>query len=215
MYLELIPIPEDSSTLENIPTKSIHKSHLALFEKAKRLALDERRIGTEILECLWEIERRKAYSELGYDGLYTYCIKELHFTDSQAYQRIQAMRAVKELPEIKPMLEKGSLSVSSISKVQVHFKKEKRAGIKHSITQKLELFQSLQNHTSKQVDQRLSELKGEKITAKLVVELTEELERNWRKVKDLSAHKTASQDPEILGMLLKEWLKKHDPLYIP
>lgn len=92
----------------------------------KKLIATERRIGVEILECLAEIDRRKAYAELRYDGLYTYCVKELGITDSQAYQRIQAMRALRELPELKPMVETGSLSVSAVSKVQTHLRQEKK-----------------------------------------------------------------------------------------
>lgn len=47
----------------------------ALFEKVKGLVNQERRIGVEILECLYEIETRKAYAELRYDGLYSYCVR--------------------------------------------------------------------------------------------------------------------------------------------
>ena len=75
-----------------------------LFRRIKKLVTIERRIDVEILECLYEIEIRKAYAELRYDGLYTYCVKELGFTDSQAYQRIQAMRALKEIPELAPQI---------------------------------------------------------------------------------------------------------------
>src|SRR5437773_2281437 len=78
----------------------------------QKLVQEERRIGIEILDLLWEIERRKAYAELGYDGLYSFCVRELKFTESQAFQRIQAMRALKSTPAlnqvIKNKIESGS-----------------------------------------------------------------------------------------------------------
>jgi 5-methylcytosine-specific restriction endonuclease McrA len=183
-----------------------------LFDRVKNLVATERRIGIEILECLYEIEKRKAYAELRYDGLFSYCVKELGFSDSQAYQRIQAMRALKEIPELKPMIEDGRLNVSSVSKVQVHLRKELKVGIQYDKNEKLELFQIMENQTSKQVDQKLMEFSGKKIQMKLLLELDEESEQLWHRVKNLSAHKTGSDDLESLKMLMNEWLAKNDPL---
>jgi hypothetical protein len=183
-----------------------------LFERVKKLVATERRIGIEILECLYEIEKRKAYAELRYDGLFTYCVKELGFTDAQAYQRIQAMRALKEIPELKSMIEEGSLNVSSVSKVQVHLRKELKEGVRYDKNEKLELFKLMENQTTKQVDQKLMELSGKKIQVKLVLELDEESEQLWNRVKSLSAHKTQNDDLSSFKMLMKEWLNRNDPL---
>lgn len=183
----------------------------SLFSRIRKLVATERRIGVEILECLYEIERRKAYSELKYDGLFTYCIKELGFTDSQAYQRIQAMRALKELPELKTKIESGTLSVSSISKVQTHIKKERKAGKRIGVTQKLELFQLMENRTSKEVDSKLSEIRGEERKVKLIFELDEEAAELWKQVKDFAAHKTGSDDLANFKLLARAWLKQNHP----
>lgn len=183
----------------------------SLFSRIKKLVATERRIGIQILECLYEIERRKAYAELKYDGLFTYCVKELEFSDSQAYQRIQAMRALKEIPELKPMIQSGSLSISSVSKVQTHLRKERKAGKRIGVTQKLDLFRLMQNHTSKEVDAKLSEIRGEEIKAKLVLELDEEGAALWKQVKDLSAHKTGGSELDAFKRIAREWLKKNHP----
>jgi hypothetical protein len=118
-----------------------------LFARVKKLVATERRIGIEILECLYEIEKRKAYAELKYDGLYTYCVKELKLTDSQAWQRIQAMYALKEIPELKPMMMSGSLNVSTVIKVQAYVRKEQKDGAQFERTDKLELYESIKNKT--------------------------------------------------------------------
>src|SRR4051794_31558798 len=113
---------------EKSPCYAVCMTNELLHLRLKKLVQTERRIGIEILECLYQCERRKAYSDFKYDGLYTYCVKELAFTESQAHQRILAMRALKEVPEIKPMIESGLLSVSAVSKVQSHIRNEKKAG---------------------------------------------------------------------------------------
>lgn len=181
-----------------------------LFLKIKKLVNEERRIDVEILECLQEIEKRKAYAELKYDGLFTYCVKELGFTDSQAYQRIQAMRALKEVPEIKSMIESGSLSVSSVSKVQVHFREEKKCGITHLPVEKLEIFKVVENHTAKEAEKLLSEMRGVKIKTKLMLELDEEAEELWKQTKNTFAHIKKGDELELFKIALKTLLLKKE-----
>lgn len=184
-----------------------------LFVRIKKLVATERRIGVEILECLYEIERRKAYAELHYDGLYSYCVKELKFTDSQAYQRIQAMRALREIPELKSMIESGSLSVSSVSKVQTHLRQEEKSGAVRKTPEKHDLYQSMANCTSREVEIKLAEMRGEKIGKKLVLELDEDLQELWSQVKNFAAHRTGGEEAEVLRMLVTDWLGRHDPTH--
>jgi hypothetical protein len=186
----------------------MNNSHL--FSRIKKLVTIERRIGVEILECLYEIEKRRAYAELKYDGLFSYCVRELGFTETQTYQRIQAMRAVKELPELKPMIESGSLSVSAVSKVQTHFKQESRLGQRMSKTEKLDFFKCIENKSSREVEVKIAEVKGLFITETLTIDLDAELSRLWKKVKNLSAHRSRGDHSVILRMLAESWLKKND-----
>jgi hypothetical protein len=197
--------------LERTSGKNAALKNEVLFARARRLVATERRIGVAILECLYEIERRKAYAELKVEGLYTYCVKELGFTDAQAYQRIQAMRALKELPELRPMIESGALSVSSVSKVQTHFRKERKDGRVRPKAEKLGLFALMENRTSREVDAKLAEFRGEKPKTKLVLEMDEELEGLWKRVKDLAAHRSGGDEAETLKVVAREWLKKNDP----
>lgn len=186
-----------------------------LFARIKKLVATERRIGIEILECLFEIEKRKAYAALKYDGLFSYCVKELDFTESQAFQRIQAMRALKEIPEIKPMIASGSLSVCAVSKVQIHLRQEKQAGKQVDRAQKFDLFQAMENLTSREVKAKLLEIRGEKRLEKLVLELDEEAQALWSKVKAMSAHRSHGDSLAAFKLLMKTWLQKNDPTCEP
>lgn len=182
-----------------------------LFSRMKKLVATERLIGVEILELLYEIELRKAYAELKYDGLFTYCVRELGFSDAQAYQRIQAMRALKSIPELKPMIESGSLSVSSVSKVETHLRQEKKLGKDLPRETRLELFEAMRNCSSREVDAKLLEVKGEKPRVKLILELDEELEALWTEVKNRAAHRSKGSEAEVLKILAREWLSRNDP----
>lgn len=98
------------------------RKNLELIQEVIRLVDEERRIGIEILERLQEIERRKAYVEIGYDGLFSFCVKELKYSEAQAVRRIQAMRAMTELPELKEKIQSGALTVTTVSQVQTHLR---------------------------------------------------------------------------------------------
>ena len=163
-------------------THSFMKTNEQLFLRAKKLAKLERRITTAVLDVLHEIERRKAYCELKYDGLYSYCVRELRYTESEAHYRVQSMRAVKEHPEIKPMLESGVLSATAVVKVRAHLKSDLT---KRSTEEKLSLYQAMENCTIKEVVKKLSVIKGEEIKRKLTLELSEETSSKWDKVKGL------------------------------
>ncbi|MBC7387135.1 MAG: hypothetical protein H7301_13365, partial [Cryobacterium sp.] len=182
-----------------------------LFRRLKKSVSTERRIGVSILDLLFEVEKRRVYSELKYDGLYPYCVPELGFTDAQAFQRIQAMRALKEVPEVKRLVEAGTLSVSAVAKVQIHFRKEAKSGKKSSTFEKRDLFLAMENLSSRAVDARLAEAKGEKPKLKLFIEMDEELVETWEKVKNLSAHRTNADPAAILKLLGNEWISRNDP----
>jgi hypothetical protein len=180
-----------------------------LIQKVIKLVDEERRIGVEILELLSEIELRKAYSEIGYDGLFSFCVKELNYSEAQAYRRIQAMRAMKEIPELKQKIKDGILTVTTVSQVQTHLAQQKRAGENFSTAEKFELFESVQNQSAKKVENTLKELAGTPEGISLTLKLTPELAALWSEVKNLSAHSTRGQVEEIFKMLLQAWLKKN------
>jgi hypothetical protein len=182
-----------------------------LLERIKRLIATERRIGTAILDCLSEIDRRRIYSDLRYDGLFTFCVKELGFSDAQTYSRIQAMRALQEIPEIRAKIESGSLSVSSAAKVQTYFQKEKKEGKLITRSDKLQLFRAVENLTSRAVEEKIAQVRGVKLLPKLILEMDEELEALWAATLGLAAHRSKGEPAEVLKILTREWLEKNDP----
>lgn len=97
-----------------------------LLSQTKEAVKSERLALTQVLHHLKEVERRKLFCDLGHQSLFEYCIKDLGYSNGQAGRRIQAMRLLKEIPEIESKIEKGSLNLSHLSQVQSHFREKQK-----------------------------------------------------------------------------------------
>jgi hypothetical protein len=82
---------------------------------------------------------------MGYPSLYAYCRQELKFSEAQSYQRILAMRALKDLgdPARQSFLD-GRVCASTLADIQVHAKGPE---------EKKKLFLKIQDKSKKEVDQ--------------------------------------------------------------
>ncbi len=103
-----------------------------LLDQTKSLVSKERQLLTQVLHYLREVERRKLFSDLGYPSLFEYAVRELKYSEGQAGRRIQAMRLLKELPELEGKIETGALSLSNICQAQSFFR-EKEKGRKSAL----------------------------------------------------------------------------------
>ena len=139
-----------------------------LLSATKDLAHHERSIVTKILHHLREIERRKLYSDLGCSSLFDYAVKHLHYSEGQAGRRIQAMRLLKEIPELEEKINSGALSLSNISQAQSFFR-ESAHGINAGgatpkiVTreQKIKVLALLENKSARDGQRELIELAGD------------------------------------------------------
>ena len=174
------------SSIESIPKLKDQE----LLKTTADLVQKERHVLTLVLHHLQEVERRRLFSDLGYPSLFEYCVQELKYSEGQAGRRIQAMRLLKELPEIEPMIRSGSLSLTNLSQAQSYFRDvQKQAhqkqtsenqgdqkqtieessidgGLKRdqllSRTLKLEILQSLENTSSREGQKKLIEIEQER-----------------------------------------------------
>ena len=99
-----------------------HLKDQDLLSNTKQLVQAERDVLTKVLHHFREIERRRLFSDLGYASLFDYAVKELKYSEGQAGRRIQAMRLIKEIPELEKKIESGALSLSNISQAQSFFR---------------------------------------------------------------------------------------------
>jgi len=76
--------------------KSLSNENLIL--NLKDLVKTERRVSTEILHHLREVESRDLHLRLGYNSLFTYMTEELKYPESAAARRVAALRLLNSIP---------------------------------------------------------------------------------------------------------------------
>lgn len=64
----------------------------------ENLVRTERKITHVVLLHIAEIEERKIYAELGYDGMYSYLTRGMGYSEGSAYRRLQSARLLKQVP---------------------------------------------------------------------------------------------------------------------
>jgi hypothetical protein len=97
-----------------------------LISRTEKLARSERKITHLILLHINEIESRRLYADLGFDGMFSFLTKHLAYSESSAYRRLQSARLLKQIPEIAEKLETGSLNLTQLTQVQKCLKLENK-----------------------------------------------------------------------------------------
>ncbi|MDG0815872.1 HNH endonuclease [Bdellovibrio svalbardensis] len=96
--------------------KNISNHELCL--RMEKLVRSERKITHLILMHILEIESRRLYADLGFDGMFSYLTKGLGYSESGAYRRLQSARILKQVPSAADKLETGALNLSQLTQVQ-------------------------------------------------------------------------------------------------
>ena len=112
------------------------------FADCKLLELIPVRVKTEreataaVLELLAEIDSRKLYINEGYSSMYSYLTVGLSYSEGAAQRRIECARALKKSPEAKELLNKGSISLTTLSMVSREITKKNNTEIISDISGK-------------------------------------------------------------------------------
>jgi 5-methylcytosine-specific restriction endonuclease McrA len=209
-----------SDMLKHTLSNNMHSTEVV--SRLKALVIDERKITSEILEYLQEVESRKIYARMSYPSLFEFCTIELGYSEGAAQRRISAMRMIKVLPEVKPKIESGALSLSVVSQVQSFFNKKKNLNKPIPQNEKLELLLSLENVSARTCEKRLIQLDPEtaandrerlidedRLEIKIIVE--KEFIKNLETLKNLLSHQMPyATTKDILSYALRELVKKRD-----
>jgi len=206
--------------------KELSNENLVL--KTESLVKEERRITSEVLDCLREIEARMIYAELGFSSLYEFCVKRLKYSEGSAHRRISAMRVLKGLAEPARLeaqikIESGSLSITNLSLVHGFLKAESLEKKTYSPEEKQSLIGSIENQSKRDVEKRLAEIQPKAIPKESKRVITPSLTeikfvadetflKNLDRVREISAHVVPSGAiAELLERVVNEYLIRHDP----
>lgn len=102
-----------------------HLNDTELVAELKELMRRERELVTDTLRYLREVEGRQIHLKRGYPSLFEFCRGELRLSETQTQTRLQAMRLLKDVPEIAPKLDTGEISLSVAAKAQGCIQREK------------------------------------------------------------------------------------------
>jgi hypothetical protein len=210
----------------NIPLSQL--SDTSLWNRTKELALEETQKTLEVLHHLREIERRKLYLSYGYPSLFEYAVKELKYSHSSAYRRIEAARLIQEIPQVEDKILEGSLNLTSVAQVRSFFKIEKNHPLNknHDLNYKLNVISKIENLSIREVQKELVSLnpdfipfgvEKEKVRAvgkekfELKIIIDEKLKLKLDKLKSLMSHKNPNMNyHDLMSELADLALKKLD-----
>lgn len=197
-----------------------HLNDETLLKDLKRFANQERTLLTQVLYHLKELDSRKLYSSLGYKSLYEYACIELKYSADQSYRRIQAMKLLKEIPEISKKIDSGALSLSNISQAQRLFNEAKSYNSSFNQRKKIEVLKSLENQSVRQAQIKILELSPSKPlppeTKKQVTPtqvqvnflMSEELEKKLEDVRSLLGTKSQCSLAELVELMAEMSVEK-------
>jgi hypothetical protein len=95
-----------------------------LATRVKSLAAREHATAACVIAHLAEMDTRDIHLRAGYPRLYDYCLKVLHLTEWEAWNRIEAGRVARRFPLVFDMLEEGSIQLTGIKLLGPHLTEE-------------------------------------------------------------------------------------------
>jgi 5-methylcytosine-specific restriction endonuclease McrA len=72
----------------------------------------------KMLHYINDLDRRKAFLELGYSSVHDFCMRKLGYSSSQAGRRIQAARCCRRYPELFALLRRREVCVSTLAWIE-------------------------------------------------------------------------------------------------
>ena len=85
-----------------------------LIGRTRELAQKERRALAELLAHLGEMDARRLYARFAASSLFDYCVRELGFSEPQAFLRIRAARAARRHRRLLGLIASGALHLSGV-----------------------------------------------------------------------------------------------------
>ncbi|MBI3018718.1 MAG: HNH endonuclease [Deltaproteobacteria bacterium] len=119
-----------------------------LLEKFGVLVREEKEATAHVIAHLAEIDRRKLYADEGYSSLFSYCVEKYHYSESEAFLRIQAARLVHTSPEVINLLEDNKATLTTLKLIAPHLTSQNKEKI----------FKEVEHKTKRETEQLVATL---------------------------------------------------------
>jgi 5-methylcytosine-specific restriction endonuclease McrA len=193
---------------------------ITLHEETLALVKEERRLTGLIIENLQKISDSKLFLEMGYSSLFQYCTKALGYSEASAYRRIEAVKVMRVVPEVKEKLNSGELNLTTVAIAQNFFKTNcASVEVKRAVLQKIE---GCSKPETEKILATLFDIappkQKEKIHfhregAALQIHLPDAVLKKLDHIKSLRSHKNPNMSyAEVIEDMCEIVLKKIDPI---
>src|SRR5438046_1123509 len=88
-----------------------------LHQQALSLAKEYKRLESEIIKVLQQIDDGKIYRSLGFSSLFEYTTKALGFTEAVSYGFITVSRSARKIPLLQEAISQGQITVNSAKRI--------------------------------------------------------------------------------------------------
>jgi hypothetical protein len=174
-------------------------SNQELLSQTLSLVREERRISLLVIEHLEEIESRRLHAREGFSSLFDYATRVLGYSEVAAMRRIQSMRLLKRIPEVKEKIADGKLTVATLAQVESYVRLEKK-----SVEETRELLVQMEGKSKREVE-RVLRVQSEPDTIRLELFVSREL---YGKIKELQIQEGVTSVEALLGKLVSKAKRK-------
>ena len=203
-------------------------THEKIKNEIARLIQVERQNLSQFLTLLKKAEDERSYIAFDFTSLFDWLVRYFKYPSGCAQRRLEAVRLMRVIPEVKDKLEQGSLSLSSLNTAQAIIKAQEKATNTRLTTEaKAEALKQIENQSAKKATETLlqrfpeaapdvekpqTRLLKNNITQFSMNFSTEDMEELQR-AKELLSHTLPTADQgDIFKYLLREYNKRKDPL---
>ncbi len=92
-------------------------SNHELLSSLKSLIGQETRITIAVLKHIAEVEERRLYLEEGYSSMYSYLREKFNYSESSAWRRLTAARALRQFPQVCESLACRAINLSTLCQI--------------------------------------------------------------------------------------------------
>jgi len=100
-----------------------------LLRRLSELLQRSRRVESELVAHIGEVDARRLYAREATPSMFAYCTEVLNLSEHEAYLRIKVARHSRQHPVLLEMLAKGSLPLSAIARLAPHLTKANRQAV--------------------------------------------------------------------------------------
>jgi len=100
-----------------------------LLHRLSEILRQSRRVESELVAHIAEVDERRLYAREACSSMFTYCTEVLNMSEAEAYLRIRVARASRKHPELLKMLEDGRIHLTGAAKLSPHLTDANREAV--------------------------------------------------------------------------------------